>query len=187
MRHDVRIIDQQAGGAPSGETTDGSQKRRQILDGARDVFLTAGFDGASMNDIARVAGVSKGTLYVYFTSKDHLFETLIREDRRQQAEAMCDVLDTLGGPREVLDDFGRRLLEMMTRPETLAHVRAVVAVAGKFPQLGRAVRAMAPRSSPPTCAARPLPAPCASPIAIRRPGNSWRCARPMPICRCCLP
>jgi AcrR family transcriptional regulator len=38
------------------------QKRRQILDGARRVFLGAGFDGASMGEIAKVAGVSKGTL-----------------------------------------------------------------------------------------------------------------------------
>ena len=55
-------------GATASHATalDGSAKRRQIMEGARTVFLAAGFDGASMNDIARVAGVSKGTLYVYF-------------------------------------------------------------------------------------------------------------------------
>jgi len=42
------------------EGLDGSAKRRQIMEGARTVFLADGFDGASMNDIARVAGVSKG-------------------------------------------------------------------------------------------------------------------------------
>ena len=51
---------------------DGGAKRRQIMDGARSVFLSAGFDGASMNDVARAAGVSKGTLYAYFSSKDEL-------------------------------------------------------------------------------------------------------------------
>ena len=45
---------------------DESAKQRQIIDGARAVFLAKGFDAASMNDIARAAGVSKGTLYVYF-------------------------------------------------------------------------------------------------------------------------
>ena len=39
-----------------------SSKRRQILDGARKVFLNLGFDGASMGEIARACGVSKGTL-----------------------------------------------------------------------------------------------------------------------------
>ena len=44
-------------------------KRRQIIEGARQVFMAQGFDAASMNEIARVAGVSKGTLYVYFQNK----------------------------------------------------------------------------------------------------------------------
>ena len=38
--------------------------------GRRKVFLAQGFDGASMGEIAKVAGVSKGTLYVYFDSKE---------------------------------------------------------------------------------------------------------------------
>ena len=46
-----------------------SSKRRQILDGARKVFMDLGFDGASMGEIARAARVSKGTLYVYFADK----------------------------------------------------------------------------------------------------------------------
>ena len=70
---------------------DGGAKRRQIMDGARAVFLSDGFDGASMNDIARAAGVSKGTLYAYFDSKEQLFEALIREDRSQQAERLCSL------------------------------------------------------------------------------------------------
>ena len=57
---------------------DESAKRRQIIDGARAVFLAQGFDAASMNDIARAAGVSKGTLYVYFKHK----EESVRRDRR---------------------------------------------------------------------------------------------------------
>ena len=55
-----------------------SSKRRQILDGACKVFLDLGFDGASMGEIARAAGVSKGTLYVYFADKCRLFEAISR-------------------------------------------------------------------------------------------------------------
>ena len=61
-------------------------KRRQIIDGASRVFLAQGFDAASMGAIAREAGVSKGTLYVYFKSKEELFEAIVEEQRRQQAE-----------------------------------------------------------------------------------------------------
>src|SRR5580704_2346372 len=68
------------------------RKREQILDGARKLFLAEGFDAASMGDIARAAGVSKGTLYVYFDSKELLFAELVREEKIRQANAIF-VLD----------------------------------------------------------------------------------------------
>ena len=54
-------------------------KRRQIMDGASAVFLAQGFDAASMGEIARAAGVSKGTLYVYFENKEQLFEATVHQ------------------------------------------------------------------------------------------------------------
>ena len=64
--------------APHGD--EDSAKRHQIMDGARRVFMDLGFDGASMNEIARAAGVSKGTLYVYFTDKNRLFEAIVEQE-----------------------------------------------------------------------------------------------------------
>ena len=125
------------GSHPAAAVHDGGAKRKQILDGARAVFLNDGFDGASMNDIARVAGVSKGTLYVYFDSKEVLFEALIREDRQQQAEQLVPTIEPRDA-REFLGFYGRRLLELMTRPEMLAQVRLVIAATTKFPRIGRA-------------------------------------------------
>ena len=63
-----------------------SAKRQQILDGARRCFLALGFDAASMNDIVKAAGVSKGTVYAYFPSKEKLFEAMVYVDRRRSAE-----------------------------------------------------------------------------------------------------
>jgi AcrR family transcriptional regulator len=131
-------MDPQSMEVASADGIDGGAKRRQIMEGARTVFLADGFDGASMNDIARAAGVSKGTLYVYFESKEQLFEALIREERRQQAERLTDCSFETNDVRAVLFDFGCRLIEMMSRPDTLAHVRTVIAATAKFPQLGRA-------------------------------------------------
>ena len=74
--------------AVESATQDGGAKRRQVMEGARTIFLSEGFDGASMNDIARAAGVSKGTLYAYFDSKEQLFEALIREGKKEQAERL---------------------------------------------------------------------------------------------------
>ena len=116
---------------------DGGAKRRQIMEGARAAFLAGGFDGASMNDIARSAGVSKGTLYAYFNSKDELFEAIIRVEYTQAAERLC-TFKREGDARGMLTDFGVRLIGRMSEPETLALARVVIAAAEKFPNVGRA-------------------------------------------------
>ena len=116
---------------------DGGAKRRQIMEGARQVFLNSGFDGASMNDVARAAGVSKGTLYAYFNSKEELFEAIIRAEKSQSAERMCAFLPDHSDPRVMLTDFGVRLLTRMAEPSTLALSRVVIAAAEKFPNIGR--------------------------------------------------
>ncbi len=113
-------------------------KARQILDGARRIFLRDGFDGASMNDIVRAAGVSKGTLYVYYPSKEALFAALIRHDKRQQAEQTCAWACDAGDVREALMRVGRSFVTMMSRPDHVAQVRTVMAVAPRFPEIGRA-------------------------------------------------
>ena len=119
-------------------SSDDTAKRRQVLEGARQAFLAMGFDGASMNDVARLAGVSKGTLYVYFPSKSALFEALIRTERRQQAEQLFQLDDDDRPVAEVLQDLGVNFMQMMTAPGSIAHLRTVIGVAGKFPDIGRA-------------------------------------------------
>ena len=120
------------------EAADGGAKRRQIMEGARAVFHRDGFDGASMNDVARAAGVSKGTIYAHFDSKEHLFESLIREERAQQAERLCVFPAGEADPAVALATYGRRLAAKVVHPEPIAQARVVVAVAAKFPRLGRA-------------------------------------------------
>lgn len=115
------------------------EKARQILDGARAVFLRDGFDGASVADVARAAGVSKGTLYAYWPSKEDLFVALIRHDKRQQAERACMWGERPGETAaETLARIGTTLIGMFARPEHIALVRTVMAVAPKFPVVGRA-------------------------------------------------
>ena len=113
-------------------------KRQQILDGARRCFLAHGFDGASMNDIVKAAGVSKGTVYAYFPSKEKLFEALVYHDRRQQAEQAVHDLDELRPMAEVLTELGLRMVERMTSEDSIAQVRMVAAASAKFPEIGQA-------------------------------------------------
>jgi AcrR family transcriptional regulator len=120
--------------APAEE--DGA-KRQQILDGARAVFLAQGFDAASMNDIARAAGVSKGTLYVYFENKEKLFQVICSEECEAQAESL------LGHSQDedveaTLTRVGVELVKMLCRPEKASSSRTVIAIAERMPEIGKA-------------------------------------------------
>ncbi len=113
-------------------------KRQQILEGARRIFLQDGFDGASIGDIVRAAGVSKGTVYAYFPSKEKLFEALMVEDRRKQAEALFTIDENDRDVAAVLRRLGQTFVEMLFAPASLELLRIVIGAAGKFPSIGKA-------------------------------------------------
>ena len=75
------------------------RKFDQVLEGAREVFLRDGFEGANVDDIARAAGVSKATLYSYFPDKRLLFmEMATRQCQRQADEALMTAPEAPVGP-----------------------------------------------------------------------------------------
>jgi AcrR family transcriptional regulator len=113
-------------------------KRQQIMEGARRVFLDDGFDGASIGDIVRAAGVSKGTLYAYFPSKEKLFEALVIEDKRKQAEVLFVLDEDDGDVARVLRRLGASFIDMLVQPEALAFARIVIGASAKFPEIGKA-------------------------------------------------
>src|SRR5471030_3132425 len=92
-----------------------SAKRRQILDGARKVFMDLGFDGASMGEIARAAGVSKGTLYVYFADKNRLFEAIVEQEMVDQQKVAFN-FDPERDVAATLREFGQAYIELLCRP-----------------------------------------------------------------------
>src|SRR2546423_14766675 len=92
-----------------------SSKRRQILDGARKVFMDLGFDAASMNEIARSAGVSKGTLYVYFADKNRLFEAILENEALEQGKVAFN-LDPARDVETTLREYGQAYMALLCRP-----------------------------------------------------------------------
>jgi AcrR family transcriptional regulator len=113
-----------------------SSKRRQILDGARKVFMDLGFDGASMGEIARAAGVSKGTLYVYFADKCHLFEAMVEEEALEQRQVAFN-FDPARDVTTTLREFGEAYIAMICRPGGGSAIRTVMAIAERMPEVGR--------------------------------------------------
>ncbi|MCW5688378.1 MAG: TetR/AcrR family transcriptional regulator [Pseudolabrys sp.] len=119
------------------DNADDSAKRRQILDGARKVFLDRGFDAASMMDIAKAAGVSKGTLYVYFKDKDDLFDGMVRGECVMQLDGVFDFDPNDHDVEAVLLRRGKAFVKALGNPQRLSSWRTVIAVAERMPEVGR--------------------------------------------------
>jgi AcrR family transcriptional regulator len=111
-------------------------KRQQIIEGARRVFIEMGFDAASMNDITRAAGVSKGTIYVYFNNKEELFEALIDDERKKMFSDMYSALDQGGDLRDTLIRFGVALVTKITSDKVVMAQRTVIGICERIPELG---------------------------------------------------
>lgn len=111
-------------------------KRGQILDGAHRVFSRKGFDAAGMADITREAGVSKGTIYVYFDGKDELFEALIERERERMFRDVAAALDTGVTMVERLEAFGRTLTRLLCSETVVNAHRVVIGIAGRKPDIG---------------------------------------------------
>ncbi|KPH78909.1 hypothetical protein AE618_20670 [Bosea vaviloviae] len=112
-------------------------KRRQILDGAHAVFTAQGFDAASMSEIAAAASVSKGTLYVYFEDKEHLFVALIEREREVQKQGVYAALTDGPDLRDALARFGEGLVRLLCGGFAVSAHRIVIGVAERMPDLGR--------------------------------------------------
>lgn len=112
-------------------------KRRQILDGALHIFTSRGFDAASMSDIAAAANVSKGTLYVYFEDKEHLFVALIQREREAQKRGALEALNEDSDPVRALTRFGLCIVRMINGDLAVSAHRVVIGVAERMPELGR--------------------------------------------------
>lgn len=122
---------------PGVETAEDNAKRQQIIEGARGIFLSQGFDAASMNDIARAAGVSKGTLYVYFKDKVALFEAIVEDECTGHAEAVFTLDHDDHDVEGVLTRLGMGYVPFLCRKGKSAVLRTVIAIADRMPEVGK--------------------------------------------------
>lgn len=112
-------------------------RREAILAAALDEFAERGFEGARLEDVARRAGVAKGTIYLYFADKDSLFQDLVRS-------AITPFIATLEAARSVdmplravcerlVSSFAQEVLG--TRRRDI--VRLVLTEGHRFPKLAK--------------------------------------------------
>jgi TetR/AcrR family transcriptional regulator, mexJK operon transcriptional repressor len=113
------------------------RKFDQVLDGARDVFMRDGFEGASVDDIARAAGVSKATLYSYFPDKRLLFMEVASSECNRQAQESLMLIDRTAPVRDVLTMAARQMIGIFTSEFSQKIFRVCVSEVDRFPELGR--------------------------------------------------
>src|SRR5215204_771150 len=111
-------------------------KERAILDAALDVFAESGFAPARLEEVAARAGVAKGTIYLYFPSKQALFEALIRTGIGASIEAAGAEAVALDLPFEaVVRGLFTRMRQQILATRRKEILRLVIAESGRFPEL----------------------------------------------------
>lgn len=122
---------------------DGSEQPKRgrkfddVLNGARQVFLSRGFEGAGVDEIARVSGVSKATLYSYFQDKEQLFVEVVRTECQRMADGAEASIDPTAPAELVLHFVAEQIVRFTLSDFSIKIFRICVAEAERFPKLGR--------------------------------------------------
>lgn len=112
------------------------RKYEQVIAGAREVFLRDGFEGASVDDIAKASGVSKATLYSYFPDKKILFAEVASLECERQAQSTIAEVDLTAEPKEALELIANAMVDFVTSNFGRNVFVISVAESGRFPELG---------------------------------------------------
>jgi AcrR family transcriptional regulator len=120
---------------PNGRAARAAERRSAIVEAALDEFIARGFTATRLDDVAKRAGVAKGTIYLHFRDKEALFEELIRT-------AIVPVVDRLttppplnGSVREVLEGFANTFIEEVVTTRRGDIVRLIIAEGPRFPAI----------------------------------------------------
>jgi AcrR family transcriptional regulator len=120
------------------QTVKKGRKFAQVLEGARQVFMADGFEGASVDDIAKTAKVSKATLYSYFPDKRLLFMEVAKTECQRQAETAIETINMDGPVEDVLRNIALQMVDFLTSDFGQRIFRICVGESDRFPELGQA-------------------------------------------------
>jgi TetR/AcrR family transcriptional regulator, mexJK operon transcriptional repressor len=130
---------------PSPRPSDGegrsARKRSAILEAGRTMFMRKGYEGASMDEIAAVAKVSKQTVYKHFVDKESLFTEIITTGMESRSNELLRALSEAEGDLDAEGDLrrlARRHISSIVKPEVMRMRRMVIGEADRFPDLARA-------------------------------------------------
>jgi AcrR family transcriptional regulator len=109
-------------------------RQEEILAAAFEVFAAHGYEAARIDDVARQAGIAKGTIYLYFRDKEQLFRAVVRSLVQMRSDAAIESFQGTGESllREILSGMYSRVVR---NEKARSIVRMLIAESGRFPQL----------------------------------------------------
>jgi TetR/AcrR family transcriptional regulator, mexJK operon transcriptional repressor len=114
------------------------ERRANIMQIAREVFLREGYAATSMSKIAAMVGGSKATLYSYFPSKKDLFFAVVDAESGRVLDDLYQIDAGCTDVREALRAFCRRFVTLMLSDFTTGFDRIITAESVRFPEIGQA-------------------------------------------------
>jgi AcrR family transcriptional regulator len=109
-------------------------RQEGILAAAFEVFAAHGFEAARIDDVARQAGIAKGTIYLYFPDKERLFRAMVRSLVQKRFDVVAARFE--GTAEQLLRELLSRMYSQVVKNEKVRSiVRLLIAESGRFPQL----------------------------------------------------
>jgi AcrR family transcriptional regulator len=125
-----------AGSKPPTSRTERALERRQaIIEAAMDEFIARGYAATRLDDVARCAGVAKGTIYLHFTDKEALFQELIRTALVPLIDRLAVAPPSGGTVRAAIEGFAETFAREVVSTRRGDIVRLIVAEGARFPSV----------------------------------------------------
>ena len=111
-----------------------AQRQEAILQAGFEVFAANGYEATRIDDVARQAGIAKGTIYLYFRNKEQLFRAVVRSLPQKRFDAIAGGFK--GTAEQLLRELLSRMYSQIVRNDKVCSiVRLLIAESGRFPQL----------------------------------------------------
>jgi AcrR family transcriptional regulator len=110
-----------------------AERRQAIVGAALDEFIARGFTATRLDDVAKRAGVAKGTIYLHFKDKEALFEELIRTAIVPVVERITTPPPLTGSVRDALEGFARMFIQEVAGTRRADIIRLIISEGPRFP------------------------------------------------------
>ncbi|UFZ06651.1 TetR/AcrR family transcriptional regulator; helix-turn-helix transcriptional regulator [Bradyrhizobium ontarionense] len=131
----TRASKARAGGTAASRADRAAERRAAIVQAAMDEFIARGFAATRLDDIARRAGVAKGTIYLHFKDKESMFEELIRTAILPFVSRLAAPPPPSGSVRDMVEVLAKMFLQEVAGTRRADLVRLIIAEGPRFPAI----------------------------------------------------